>query len=157
MAHEWAVIKTVKVHGNRRIRVSPAIKQYVVFDHKLYGDSVHWNLDSEAHAILMAAAELTDERYPSAGSTQLHEQQNTVTPPKELIDAIGADADDIGADEPARFEKGSTAVYLAHEGMVDEEPITFYLLGASRVFDMFDENPADSESIGELLKSADPR
>jgi hypothetical protein len=41
--------------------------------------------------------------------------------------------------------------------MVDEEPITFYLLSASRVFDMFDENPADSESIGELLKSADPR
>lgn len=154
MDNEWSAVATAKVHNNRRLRLPPMVREDVVTEDRFKGDVVHWNHDARAHVILLSERDLESDRYESPGSTQVHEHQNTVTPPKELVYVVAENFERYNADD--LFGKGCTVVYLANSDMVDEEPSCYYLLSTARFFALVDENTDTEDAVGPLLRSATP-
>lgn len=155
MNRSWSTIEIARVHQNRRMRLPPAVGEDVVVEDRYKGNVVTWNHDTHADVILVSAVELEDERYDSAGTTVLHERQNTVTPPKALIDEIGKEVEWIDPDEV--IEKGKKMVYLANSNMMGSDPVSYYVLSGERFFRALDDIQDDSSSLGAELKNADPK
>lgn len=153
MDNEWKSITTAKVHNNRRVRVPPDIRENVVTEDQFKGEVVHWNYDNHAHVIVVSEGELQGDRYDSPGSSTVHQNQNTVTPPAALVDVVVEEFERFDPDD--LFGKGSTVVYLATSGLLDGENVSYYLLSSQRFFGMLDENPESNDALGPVLKSAD--
>jgi len=147
---DWDTIEAAKIHNNRRIRVPPEIGEQIIFEHSIYGDSVHWSRYTEANMMVISHSEPPDDRYSSAGTSQIHKRQNTVTPPKELLTAL----EDKLPTPAGFFEPGEKVVYLATEKMTESEPYAYYFMRESRLFELIDENTTDDSLVG-LLKYHD--
>jgi hypothetical protein len=150
MDNEWGSIDTAKVHNNRRVRVPPAIRKKVVEVDRYKGQVVSWNHDTHADVMMISRDEIEGERYASPGSSQIHENQNTVTPPKELVDEIAQEFERFEPDD--LFGSGKTVVYFATTGMT-EYPASYYLMSMPRFFGMVDANSEEEGSLVQLLKS----
>jgi len=148
----WEVIETANVHNNTRIRCPPPIKEQVVFDHSVYGDSVHWGYDTDTNVLVVSAVKLDHDRYSSAETSRLHERQNTITPPSELLDTLEENLRHTGG----FFDVGSTVVYLATGIMSETEPYAYYLMRAARLFEMLDEDGTDESSLVRVLSKKTP-
>jgi hypothetical protein len=149
---EWAYIETAQIYNNRRTRLPPQIGKHVIIDDRYMGEVVNWNHDTEADVMLVSKFELEAERYDSAGNSKVHDHQNTVTPPKGLIDDIFEDIARYDVGEV--FGRGKKMVYLATDEMVSEEPHSYYLVSSPRFFELLDENSEKDDSRAQLLKSA---
>jgi len=130
MSAEWTFIDATRVGSRNRFNPPSKVRDLVVFDHALRGNSVRWYYDEEKGLAVISGDDGLD--FVNCGMSSL-DQNNTVTSYSGIVDAAFPN-----------LAKGDSLVFLGHEGSVQKEGY-LYMLHEQQMYDLI---PDESEFSG---------
>lgn len=134
MGAEWTFIDATRVGSRNRFNPPSKVRDLVVFDHALRGNSVWWYYDEEKELAVISGDDGLG--FVNCGMSSL-DQNNTVTSYSGIVDAAFPD-----------LARGDSLVFLGHEGSVEKEGY-LYMLHEQQMYDLIPDEDEISGRVSE--------
>lgn len=139
---DYELIRTRKVRSQKKINFPDEVQRNISFEHRAQGESVEWHYEENEGVAVISNDRLSDERYEYINWTEVTDNGVNIRPPNDLIENLSRP-----------IYKDMTVVYLAHEGMLEGDIRSVYLLTESQAFTLIGERTDDSEELREVLSN----
>ena len=117
---EWRFAIQATVGQNRYVPLPEPVRAAVANDHPLDGECVHWNYERNSNFAVLSRRPLLEPTYVGVGRYKLYDTgtdgEARVRPP-DALDAVVRSG----------FLPDGRVTYLAHEGMLGDDPAVYLL------------------------------
>jgi len=152
---DWEFLQTSGIYNNNRVSVPSPVAQNIITEDRI-GEVVFSYIQTESNVIVLSESkDLENPMFDFIQKLEIHDQQNSVTFPKDLLDYIYQDL--FGYNPEEVYSKGNNAVYIATKYMLDESPLAYFVMASPRFFKLLYEydNDEDVPTL-RLMRQAKP-
>lgn len=144
---EWRFAIQETVGQNRYIPLPGPVRDAVAAEHPLDGECVYWNYESHSNFAVLSRRPLSESSYVDVGrykvyDTEAEGKDARIRPPDALETVIRSG-----------FLPHGRVTYLAHDGMLGEEPAV-YLLSETQLLRLLPDATGTDEPSADDIASA---
>lgn len=144
---EWRFAIQETVGQNRYIPLPAAVRDAVASEHPLDGECVYWNYESHSNFAVLSRRPLSESSYVDVGRYKVYDTgadggEARIRPP-----------DALGTVVRSGFLPEGRVTYLAHDGMLGEEPAA-YLLSEAQLLRLLPDATGSSAASADDIAAA---